>query len=231
MMITNTISCFATIFEALSSIISHIIRKNENEGFLNTVIFFFAIEWNDQILTQNGYSTWPGQWTNGLWRLWQNRSLANSRRFSREDSFFSLLTLFLVFPPSSILYSPISFYSLIFLFCFLEIIAEARKGRIHILDPTETDPGGARSRDPYPDSSCKITRVRALERRRVYSRKIALACTSQGTSMCIRCTYYIYSYTSTIYLGKQGELHEISLLTEYCVLVTPYDFNCNQIFR
>lgn len=112
-----------------------------------------------------------------------------------------------------------------------EIIAEARKGRIHILDPTETDPGGARSRDPYPDSSCKITRVRALERRRVYSRKIALACTSQGTSMCIRCTYYIYSYTSTIYLGKQGELHEISLLTEYCVLVTPYDFNCNQIFR
>lgn len=159
------------------------------------------------------------------------KSLANSRRFSREDSFFSLLTLFLVFPPSSILYSPISFYSLIFLFCFLEIIAEARKGRIHILDPTETDPGGARSRDPYPDSSCKITRVRALERRRVYSRKIALACTSQGTSMCIRCTYYIYSYTSTIYLGKQGELHEIPLLTEYCVLVTPYDFNCNQIFR
>lgn len=27
----------------------------------------------------------------------------------------------------------------------LEIIVEARKGRIHILDPTETDPGGARS--------------------------------------------------------------------------------------
>lgn len=134
-------------------------------------------------------------------------SLANSRRFSRGDLFFSLLTLFLVFPPSSILYSPISFYSLIFLFCFLEIIVEARKGRIHILHPTETDPGGARSRDPYPDSSCKITRVRALERRRVYSRKIALACTSQGTSMCIRCTY-IYLYMSTIYLGKQGGLHE-----------------------
>lgn len=69
-------------------------------------------------------------------------------------------------------------------FCFLEIIVEARKGRIHILDPTETDPGGARSRDPYPDSSCKITRVRALERRRVYSRKIALACTSARELVC-----------------------------------------------
>lgn len=148
--------------------------------------------------------------------------------FQGETLFFSLLTLFLLFPSPSILYSPISFYSLIFLFCFLEIIAEARKGRIRILDPTETDPGGARSRDPYPDSSCKITRVRALERRRVYSRKIALACTSQGTSMCIRRTYYIHSYMSTIYLGEnKGSYMKISLLTEYC----RDDFNCNQIFR
>lgn len=146
---------------------------------------------------------------------------SNSRRFSRGDLFFSLLTLFLLFPSPSILYSPISFYSLIFLFCFLEIIAEARKGRIRILDPIETDPGGARSRDPYPDSSCKITRVRALERRRVYSRKIALACTSQGTSMCIRRTYYIHSCMSTIYLGEnKGSYMKISLLTEYCRMIS-----------
>lgn len=100
------------------------------------------------------------------------------------------------------------FLSCVFAFCFLEIIAEARSGRIHILDPDRdrscccqilAEDLEARSLPlSLPDSSCKITRVRTLQRRRVYSRKIALACTvrerERERAMCIR-TLYICIYT------------------------------------
>lgn len=161
--------------------------------------------------------------------LFEFQTIFKGRRF------FSLLTLFLVLPPFSILYhlllppSTPSSSS----FCFLEIIVEARKGRIHILDPTETDPGGARSRDPYPDSSCKITRVRALERRRVYSRKIALACTSARELVCASAALILVLVHALRYIqGKQGELHENTSTHRISSMAfAPYYFNCDQIFR
>lgn len=142
--------------------------------------------------------------------------------FQGETIFFSLLTLFLVLPPSSILY-----YLLLLphLPSFQkssqkqekgESISSTRQRQILVVP------------DPYPDSSCKITRVRALERRRVYSRKIALACTSARELVCaalIRtCT------CSTIYLGKQGELHENTSTYRISNMVRVHYFNCNQIF-
>lgn len=104
------------------------------------LFFFFFSRLNET--TRNEYSTWPGQWTNGLWRLWQKLDCSNSRRFSRGDDF--------LLPLDPLSRTPTLFYSLLppstpSSSLILEIIVEARKGRIHILDPTETDPGGARS--------------------------------------------------------------------------------------